>query len=116
MGSFLEEEVENGLEVTKGIGENKDRHANRKERVDEAESSEAHDDGADQDDCPTKYILEHMKVDGLLVEGFAVVSIVSGGKINDHADNGKDNHTVIIDRCGVDEAVDSSVNHQGGAK
>lgn len=57
-----------------------------------------------------------MEINGFLVDGVAVVGKISGERVDDETKNGKNQHTVIIDGDGIEEAVKGFVDDERGAK
>ena len=96
--------------VFDGVVEDEGGDAEAEERVDEVDAGEAHNDGADEDRDPGEAIFEHMKVDGALVERVAVASDEGGEEVEEDAEEGKDDHTIVVDFGGVEDARDGFVD------
>lgn len=93
--------------------EDKDGNANAEDGVDEVNTSEAHDDGTEENGEPGEAVFELVEVDGLLVEAVAVASDEGGEEVEDDAEDSKENHTAGVDFGGASDAFDSLVDEDG---
>lgn len=74
----------------------KKRDEDREDWIEVSDVGEAHNDSADEDYNPAEDILEHVEIDGFLVERAVTVSNISSGAVDDDADDREKNHAVII--------------------
>ena len=112
---FLEENIENGFGVFKSANDYEGGYADAHNWIDNRDTSEMHDEAANQNGDPAKGIAQHVEVDGLLVDGVAAVGNVSGDSVNNDAEDGKDEHALIINFGWVKQTFDSLFNNNGGA-
>lgn len=96
VGSFFEKNIENGKEVFDGVPKDKKCDEDREDWIEISDVGEAHNDSADEDYDPAKNILEHMEIDGFLVERATAVSDISSGAVDNDTDDREKNHAVII--------------------
>lgn len=68
VGSFFEKNVENGEEVFDSVPKDKKRDENREDGIEISDVGEAHNDSTDKDYNPAEDILEHVEINGFLVE------------------------------------------------
>ena len=115
VGGLFEEEINGFFEVANGVDENKHSHADGHQRVDDGDIGKAHDDGACEDNEPAEDVLEHVQVDRLLVEGVALTGEESREEVHRRADDGKNNHSAVVDFGGVDDAQNGVVNDESRA-
>lgn len=115
VGSFFEEDGEDFAGVGEGFFEDEEGDEDGENGVDEAEAGEAHDDCADEDDDPAEDVFEHVEINGFLVKGVAAVGEVGGEKVDDDADDGEENHVVVVNVGGLEEALDGVSDDEDGA-
>ena len=65
---FLKEQIQRLFEVIHSIYQNKDRHTDRHNRVNECKICKAHYNCADKHHCPAEHIFEHVQIDRFLIE------------------------------------------------
>ena len=113
MGCFLQEQDHNFLKVFDGMDQYKHRYTHGKQGIQQRKIGKVHHNCADQHDHPAKYVLQHVQVYCLLVEGGAPVGKACGNKIHNYTDNGKYDHTAVVDMGGSDDPADGMVDHGG---
>ena len=115
VGRFFEEEIDRLFEGADGVDEDKRRHADGHQRVDDGDIGKAHDDGACEDNEPAEDVLEHVEVDRLLVQGVALTGEESGKQVDGSADDGENDHAAVVDFGGGDDAQNGVVNDESRA-
>ena len=112
---FFEEEVKRFFEVANGIDKDKRRNADRHQGVDDGNIGKAHNDGSNKNNEPAEDVLKHMQVDRLLVERIPFPCEECREEVDRRADDGKDNHPIIVDGCGVNDAHNGVINNENRA-
>ena len=112
---FFEEEVKAFFQITNSIDKDKRCHADRHQRIDDRNIGKAHDNSSHENNEPTEDVLKHVQVDRLLVERITFPCEERREEIDRRTDNGKEDHSIVIDGCGVDDTHDSVVNNKNRA-
>lgn len=66
--SFFEKNIKNGKEVLNGVPEDETSDKDGEDRIEIGNVGETHNNGADENDDPAENVLEHVEIDGFLVE------------------------------------------------
>ena len=115
VGGLFEEEIDRLFEGADGVDENKHCHTDGHQRIDDGNIGKAHNDCSHEDNQPAEDVLEHVEVDSLLVEGVALTGEESREEVHRRADDGKNNHSAVVDGRGVDDAQNGVVNDESRA-
>ena len=55
-----------------------------------------------------------MEIDGFLIQRIAFVGVPGGNEVDHDTEDGEQNHAIVIDRSGLEDALDSAVNDNTG--
>ena len=100
------------LQILGGMDQNEQGNTDGEDGVNENKIGEAHNNGADQHDCPAQHILQHMQADCSLVQGISAVGEPGGTEIDTDPHNGETDHAVIVDLHRVEDPSDSVADDQ----
>ncbi len=115
MGRFLQEDMDDFLEMTGGMEEDEQGHGNGQDGVNKGEVRELHDQGSYQDYEPAQDILQHMEVYRLLIQGVASTGEEGGTKVDSYTDDSKEDHAIVVDLRRVQDPEDGIVHDHEGA-
>ena len=115
VGRFFKEQVDGFLEVANGIDKNEYCNADRHQGVDDGNIGKAHNDRSNENNEPTEDVLEHVQINRLLVERIPFPCKERRKEVDRRADDGKQNHSVVVDGRGVDDAHNGVVNNKNRA-
>ena len=99
------------LQALTSLDQNKNRHADREQGIQPIEIGKAHDHSTDQHHDPAKHVLQHMQIDRFLVERVSVVRQKCCEQIDQNADDGEQDHAVVMDLCRIKQLVHRACDH-----
>ena len=117
VGCFLQEEVYDFFQSPGGMEENEQGNTNGQNGINEDKICKLHDQGTYKNHDPAQYILQHMEVHRLLIQGMTATGEKGGTEVHSYADDGKEDHAVVADLRGIENTEDSIVhNHEGAGQ
>ena len=109
-GRFFKEDREAFTEVFDSRNEYEQGDADRHNGIKQREVRETHHDSTHENDGPTENVFQHVKIDRALIKRAALSRKKCRTEIDDNADDGEKDHTVVMDLRGRDDAGDGIVD------
>jgi len=113
VGRFFQEQIEHLPKIFDGVDKNKDRYADRKDRIKQRKIGKAHHDGTNEDDNPAEHVLQHMQIDRALIQRPALAREHRRQEIDANADDREQDHSVVIDGGRGKNAIHRVPDHGG---
>lgn len=103
------------FQILKGVDQDEQSNTDRQQRVDQGKIGESHDDGTNENGCPSQYILQHVQADGFLIQRISAMGEIYGAEVDTDTNNGEEEHTFVVDFYRVKEPADRFADDQNGS-
>ena len=115
VGCLFEKEINGFFEGADGVDEDKHRHTDGHQRVDDGNIGKTHDDGSHEDNQPAEDVLKHVEIHRLLVKRVPFPCKERREEVDRRTDDGEDDHSVVVNGCGMDDANNGIVDNKNRA-